>query len=76
MSKLLIGVLAISFGFGPIFMTNMGSLTSDSGIPSMISSFIVGIGLVIMLGHMVKQDQLIKEMQSQNRLTNEQTISS
>ena len=73
MSKFLIGVLTVSLGFGPIFMTNMGTLTSDSGIPSMISSFVVGFGLMIMLSHMVKQDHLIKEMQSQIRLADEQT---
>jgi len=76
MSKFLISVLAICFSFGPLFMTNMGAHGSDASsfTISLIGSLMIGFGLIVIFNHMMKQDQLIKEMQSQN--TNEQTASS
>ena len=77
MSKFLTSVLAPCLSFGPLFMTNIGGTASDSGIPiSMIGSFMVMFGLMIMFRHMIKQDQLIKKMQSQIGITDEQSTSS
>ncbi len=76
MSKFLLVALAPCLSFGPLFMTNMGGTASGSGIPiSMIGSFMVIFGLVTLFRHMMKQDQLIKEMKSQIGNTNEQTAS-
>lgn len=73
MSKFLIGVLTLGFSFGPLFMTDMGSHGSDDSafVGSLIGSLMVAIGLIVMFRHMLKQDQLIKEMQSQIGNTNE-----
>ena len=66
MTKFLIGVLALCLSFGPLFMTSFGGPASESGIPiSMIGSLMIMFGLMMMFRHMIKQDQLIKEMQSQ-----------
>ena len=80
MSKFLKGVLILGFSFGPLFMTDMGSHGSDDSafafVGSLIGSLMVAIGLIVMFLHMLKQDQLIKEMQSQIGNTNEQTANS
>ena len=54
-------------------MTDMGSHGSDDSafVGSLIGSLMVAIGLIVMFRHMLKQDQLIKEMQSQIGNTNE-----
>jgi|AP95_1055475.scaffolds.fasta_scaffold110564_1 predicted permease len=75
MSKLLINVLAPCLSFGPLFMTSMGSHGSGaySSVGSLIGSVVVGFGLMVMFRHMMKQDQLIKELQSQIGNVNAQT---
>ena len=65
MPRFLLGALAPCFSFGPLFMTNIGGLVGDSNLPvSMIGSFMVMFGLIIMFRHMMKQDQLIEEMRT------------
>ncbi len=48
-------------------MTDLGSHGSDdsSFVRSLIGSLMIGFGLIVMFRHMMKQDQVIKEMQSQ-----------
>ena len=78
MSKFMIGVLALCFSFGLLFMTAMGSHGSEASsfVGSLIGSLMIAFGLMVMFRHMMKHDQLIKEMQSQIGNTNEQTASS
>ncbi len=72
MSKFLIGVLTICLSFGPLFMTNLGSHGSDdsSFVRSLIGSLMIGFGLIVMFRHMMQQDRVIKEIQSQIGNTN------
>ena len=77
MPKFLLTILAPCLSFGPLFMTNMGGTVSDSSVPlSMMGSFMVAFGLLIMFRHMTKQAQLITQMQSEIGDANEQTASS
>ena len=78
MSKLWMTLLPAIFSFGPMFMTNMGGHGS-SGFDFVVSlgaALMVGFGLISMFKRMNKQDELIKEMQSQIGGSNEQTASS
>ena len=70
MSKLWMAFLPAIFSFGPIFM-----ILSDE-VKSFGAAFLVGMGLLSMFVRMRKQDQLIKEMQSQIGSSNEETVGS
>ena len=58
-------------------LLGLGDVTSDSdGFVSFGAAFLVGMGLLSMFKRMNKQDQLIKELQSQIGGSNEQTAGS